>query len=115
MGRPTASPQLTPPDCTTPHCPPHSPTPPLFPPHPTGDVVLEHTWKTCILPEGSYKGTPVGPDDVIELQRGGTGFAAHDKSLQVTRHFTLGPGSGLADLRGQHHGPTSKFGLRFNN
>lgn len=82
---------------------------------PSGDVVLEHTWKTCILPEGSYKGTPVGPDDVIELQRGGTGFSAHDKSLQVTRHFTLGPGSGLADLRGQHHGPTSKFGLRFNN
>lgn len=48
-------------------------------------------------------------------QRGGTGFAAHDKELQAKKRFLLGPGSGLADLRGQHAGPTSKFGLRFSN
>jgi hypothetical protein len=35
--------------------------------------------------------------------------------LQAKRRFLLGPGSGLADLRGQHSGATSKFGLRFNN
>ncbi|EFN55862.1 hypothetical protein CHLNCDRAFT_145441 [Chlorella variabilis] len=82
---------------------------------PTGDVVLKETWERCIKGDGSYGGVPVGEDDVLELQRGGTGFAAHDKELQAKKRFLLGPGSGLADLRGQHQGPTSKFGLRFNN
>ena len=118
-------------------------------------MVLKETWERCIKGDGSYGGVPVGEDDVLELQRGGTGFAAHDKELQVggvgvgcrvgglgvcvwgeegpgwadgldpdlllpfcvqaKKRFLLGPGSGLADLRGQHQGPTSKFGLRFNN
>lgn len=82
---------------------------------PTGDVVTEHTWRTCVLPEGQYQGHRVGPEDAIELQRGGTGFALHDKEAQAKKHFLLGPGSGLADRRGQHGGPSSKFGLRFGN
>lgn len=45
--------------------------------------MLKETWETCIRPDGSYQGVPVGPEDALELQRGGTGFAAHDKELQV--------------------------------
>ncbi|KAL6769034.1 hypothetical protein ACKKBF_B17225 [Auxenochlorella protothecoides x Auxenochlorella symbiontica] len=82
---------------------------------PTGDVVSEETWRTCILPEGSYRGVPLGPEDAIELQRGGTGFAEHDKQAQAKKFFHLGPGSGLSDRRGQHGGPVSKFGLRIAN
>ena len=101
-----------------------TPTLPLLPPPPcssaplppAGDVVLKETWDKCILPEGTFGGKAVGPEDVMELQRGGTGFAAHDKDEgQAKRAFLLGPGSGLADRRGQAGGPTSKFGLRFNN
>lgn len=75
----------------------------------------EETWRTCILPEGSYRGVPLGPEDAIELQRGGTGFAEHDKQAQAKKFFHLGPGSGLSDRRGQHGGPVSKFGLRIAN
>lgn len=82
---------------------------------PTGDVVLKETWETCIRPEGSYGGQAVTDDDVLELQRGGTGFAAHDKQVQAKKYFALGVGSGLADRRGQNGGAASKFGLRFNN
>ncbi|PSC69552.1 Nitric oxide synthase-interacting [Micractinium conductrix] len=66
---------------------------------PTGDVVLKETWDKCIKPDGHYGGKPVGDEDVLELQRGGTGFAAHDKDLQAKKRFLLGPGSGLADRR----------------
>jgi nitric oxide synthase-interacting protein len=53
---------------------------------------------------------------VVKLQAGGTGFAAHDgEKVQSSRHWHLGPGSGKADLRGQHQGPRSVFGLQFNN
>jgi len=58
----------------------------------------------------------VGPKDVIRLQSGGTGFAARDgDKAQSTKHYHLGPGSGRADLRGQHQGPRSNFGLVFSN
>ena len=58
----------------------------------------------------------MGPKDVIKLQTGGTGFAARDGGkVQSSKHFHLGPGSGRADLRGQHQGPKSSFGLVFNN
>jgi hypothetical protein len=50
---------------------------------PAGDVVLKETWEKCIRPDGHYGGKDVGEGDVLELQRGGTGFAAHDKELQV--------------------------------
>ena len=54
--------------------------------------------------------------DVVEIKAGGTGFAARDgEKLQVQKHFALGPGSGLADLRGQHQGPASRGGLVFWN
>lgn len=77
---------------------------------PTGDVVSERTWRTCVLPEGAMGGVPVREADGVPLQRGGTGFAAHDAKAEAKKRFLLGPGSGLAGLRG--HGPQSKFGLR---
>ena len=41
------------------------------------------------------------------------GFAAHDKEHTSTaKYFAMGPGSGLADLRGQNASAASKFGLR---
>lgn len=82
---------------------------------PTGDVVAESTWRTCLLPEGAWRGVPLEPEDGIPLQRGGTGFAQHDTQAQAKKFFHLGPGSGLADRRGQAASATSKFGLRFNN
>lgn len=83
---------------------------------PTGDVVTEETYNKCIKPEGHFNGKKVGPKDVIHLKTGGTGFAARDgDKAQVKKHFSLGPGSGRADLRGQHQGPRSHFGLAFNN
>ena len=50
---------------------------------PTGDVLLKETWERCVKPDGAYGGVAVGEEDVLELQRGGTGFAAHDKDLQA--------------------------------
>lgn len=42
------------------------------------------TWTKLIRPEGQYEGHTLGDDDVLELQRGGTGFAAHNQEeLQV--------------------------------
>lgn len=83
---------------------------------PTGDVVHHDTWTKLIRGEGQYDGQPISEDDVVELQRGGTGFAAHNAdALQAKAFFHLGPGSGMADLRGQHQGPRSHFGLRFTN
>lgn len=84
---------------------------------PTGDVVLEETYKACIKPEGEFRGKRVRDGkDTIRLQTGGSGFAGRDgEKLQTSKHFQLGPGSGRADLRGQHQGPRSAFGLRFQN
>lgn len=53
---------------------------------------------------------------MIYLHTGGTGFAARDgEKAEAKRHFPLGPGSGLTDLRGQNQGPRSHGGLRFWN
>jgi nitric oxide synthase-interacting protein len=82
---------------------------------PCGDVVLWDTWKKIILPEGMYNGVEVNAESIIELQKGGTGFAAHDEGLQASKNFLLGAGSGLADRRGQVAAAGSKFGLVFNN
>jgi nitric oxide synthase-interacting protein len=83
---------------------------------PSGDVLLEDTYKACVKPEGEFKGVRLGEKDVIKLQTGGTGYAARDgDKVQVQKHFALGPGSGRADLRGQHQGPRSQFGLQFYN
>lgn len=54
--------------------------------------------------------------DVIYMQTGGTGFAARDgEKAEAKRHFPLGPGSGLTDMRGQSQGPRSHGGLQFWN
>jgi nitric oxide synthase-interacting protein len=45
--------------------------------------VLKDTWEKCIRPDGAYEGKAVAEEDVLELQRGGTGFAAHDEGLRV--------------------------------
>lgn len=83
---------------------------------PTGDVLLEETYKTCVKPEGRFEGIKVREKDVIKLQGGGTGFVAHDgEKVQSKKHYTLGPGSGRQDLRGQHQGPRSAGGLVFMN
>lgn len=82
----------------------------------TGDVILKETYEKCVKPEGSYAGARIKPDEVIELATGGTGFVAHDgDKVMSKKHFMLGPGSGLADLRGQHKGARSLGGLSFNN
>jgi nitric oxide synthase-interacting protein len=84
---------------------------------PTGDVVLEATWKKCIKPDGAWQGVAVSDDDVLELKRGGTGFVEHDgDGVQAKRYFALGAGNGLADRRGQGSAGTgSKFGLSLGN
>lgn len=83
---------------------------------PTGDVVLQETWEKCIKPEGSFKGVRVREKDAVRLRTGGTGFAAHDSAkVLAKKHFALGPGSGKADLRGQHQGARSLGGLVFMN
>lgn len=85
---------------------------------PTGDVMLEDTYNKCVKPDGVFGNPPVQIREkgVIKLQAGGTGFAAHDgEKVQATVHHLLGPGSGKADLRGQHQGPRSMGGLQFYN
>lgn len=74
------------------------------------------TYQKYIKPEGEYNGKQIHEDDVIELQKGGTGFAQHDgEKIQSSKFWALGPGSGKQDLRGQHHGAQSKGGLIFRN
>ncbi len=52
-----------------------------------GDVVHYDTWMKLIRPDGVYAGQAITDDDVMELQRGGTGFAEHDKEkVQVRVH-----------------------------
>ena len=54
--------------------------------------------------------------DVIKLVGGGTGFAGKEgQKLQSERQYVLGPGAGLADLRGQAAAGASRFGLSFQN
>jgi nitric oxide synthase-interacting protein len=82
---------------------------------PTGDVVLESTWRRCIRDDWGWGGKTITDDDVMELQRGGTGFAEHDgEAVQASKHFALGAGNGLADRRGQNAGAGSLFGLRMD-
>mmetsp|Transcript_29649 Transcript_29649/g.54374 ORF Transcript_29649/g.54374 Transcript_29649/m.54374 type:complete len:321 (-) Transcript_29649:734-1696(-) len=80
---------------------------------PTGAVLTKASYEKCVKPDGVYEGVAIDPaKDVIELQTGGTGFAGRDgEKVQSKKRFLLGPGSGLADLRGQHQGPRSLGGL----
>lgn len=79
---------------------------------PTGHAMLASTYDTCVKPDGAYAGSLV--DRVVPLQRGGTGFAAHDgESASASRVLPLGPGTGRADVRGQL-ATSSRFALQFN-
>ena len=81
----------------------------------TGAVMKKKTYETLVKPDGVYEGSKVSPKDVFDLQKGGTGFAAHDRTSQSKKHFAVGIGSGLADVRGQSGSSVSRFGLKFNN
>ena len=72
-------------------------------------------YETLVKPYGELNGKPVAAKDVVELQKGGTGFAAHDKHAQSKKAFALGVGNGLADVRGQAGGAGSRAGLSFSN
>ena len=81
---------------------------------PSGCAMSEASYKTCVKPDGSWKGKKI--EGVIKLQGGGTGFAAHDgKAAEAASHFALGAGSGRADVRGQLAAGGSRFGLKFAN
>lgn len=78
--------------------------------------MLEDTYEKCVKPDGHYDGILIKEKDVVKLQRGGTGFAANDgEKARASSFWYLGPGSGKADLRGQHQGAPSKGGLVFSN
>lgn len=79
-------------------------------------MVLKETYDLCIKPDGAFNGKTLRKGDVVDLEGGGTGFAARDGERGMAeRHWTLGPGSGKQDLRGQHHGASSRGGLNFAN
>jgi nitric oxide synthase-interacting protein len=81
---------------------------------PSGCAMSETSYKTCVKPDGTWKGKKI--TGVIRLQGGGTGFAAHDgKAAEAASHFALGAGSGRADVRGQLAAGGSRFGLKFAN
>ena len=81
---------------------------------PSGCAMSEASYKTCVKPDGAWKGRKI--ESVIKLQGGGTGFAAHDgKAAEAASHFALGAGSGRADVRGQLAAGGSRFGLKFAN
>lgn len=72
--------------------------------------------RKCVKPDGRYNGIKIKEKDVIRLQAGVTGFSAHDgDKLETKKHFHLGLGNGMADLRGQNQGPRSLGGLQFYN
>mmetsp|Transcript_17121 Transcript_17121/g.51246 ORF Transcript_17121/g.51246 Transcript_17121/m.51246 type:complete len:334 (-) Transcript_17121:255-1256(-) len=78
----------------------------------TGDVLLKQTYEKCVKPDGIFDGRKIAAKDVIDLKSGGTGFAHHDKErTEASKHWTLGPGSGKQDLRGQAASGRSYGGL----
>ena len=82
---------------------------------PSGCAMSEASYKTCVLADGNiWRGKKV--TGTVELQGGGTGFVAHDgKAAQAASHFSLGAGSGRADVRGQLAAGGSRFGLKYSN
>lgn len=68
----------------------------------TGDVLLQDTYVKLVKPEGLYNGTRIKESEVIELQTGGTGFAARGgERVQASKYSNVGLGSGKQQLRGQ--------------
>lgn len=79
---------------------------------PSGDVFSYDIFKKFVEPIGVFGGYKVVAKDLIELQKGGTGFAAHDGiRIKASKHTYLGLGPGMTDLRGQHSGAGVKSGL----
>ena len=82
---------------------------------PLGVIMKMKTYESLVKPDGIYEDKKIAPKDVLDVQKGGTGFASHDRHAQSNKHFAVGIGSGLADVRGQGGGGGSKFGLRYAN
>jgi hypothetical protein len=73
-------------------------------------------WCTDCNAMTACAGHKVRSKDVIKLIGGGTGFAGKEgQRLQSDKKYLLGPGSGMADLRGQAASGASRFGLSFQN
>ena len=106
---------------------------------PTGDAISEECYRKLVAPDGArarcaapaappappaltrlaagraagvYNGVKVRPKDAVRLERGGTGFAA-TQLVESSTYDALGLGNGLAQVRGQNPGPTSKFALKY--
>merc|ERR1712224_598503 len=61
---------------------------------PNGTVMLYDTYKNLVEPDGVYDGNRIQKADVIELQKGGTGYASHDwESVKASKRTVLGLGS----------------------
>lgn len=72
----------------------------------TGDVMHRETYKKFVQPTGEFNGRRVRASDVVELRRGGTGYAAHDEQLEAKRATQMGINS--ASWQND-----SKWGLKF--
>lgn len=74
--------------------------------------MLYDIYKKFVEPFGIFNGHKIIISDLIVLQKGGTGYAAHDsKSIKTSKFTYMGLGSGMTDLRGQHSGAGVKTGL----
>eukprot|EP00238_Polyblepharides_amylifera_P001217 CAMPEP_0196571466 /NCGR_PEP_ID=MMETSP1081-20130531/1644_1 /TAXON_ID=36882 /ORGANISM="Pyramimonas amylifera, Strain CCMP720" /LENGTH=295 /DNA_ID=CAMNT_0041888429 /DNA_START=147 /DNA_END=1034 /DNA_ORIENTATION=+ len=78
----------------------------------TGDALCKECC-AMVEKEGNFNGKVVRKRDLIQLQRGGVGYSASGTQVEAKRFSHLGAGSGLCDVRGQHAGPRSAFGLRY--
>jgi nitric oxide synthase-interacting protein len=78
---------------------------------PTGDALCTECCTKFVEKEGNYNGKTIRKKDVVALERSGTGFVGSGTQIEAKRFEHLGVGSGLADVRGQSAGPSSKFGL----
>ena len=56
----------------------------------SGLVMKKKTYETLVKPDGELNGKAVSPKDVVEIQKGGTGFSAHDKNSQSKKHYAVG-------------------------
>eukprot|EP00746_Dinoflagellata_sp_MGD_P159509 gnl/MRDRNA2_/MRDRNA2_86718_c0_seq1.p1 gnl/MRDRNA2_/MRDRNA2_86718_c0~~gnl/MRDRNA2_/MRDRNA2_86718_c0_seq1.p1 ORF type:complete len:317 (+),score=3.81 gnl/MRDRNA2_/MRDRNA2_86718_c0_seq1:66-1016(+) len=79
---------------------------------PTGDVVLLQTYKMVIESEKNYCDPKLKKKDIIELRKGGTGFAqSHGKSIVTSLRTSCEMKFRIAAPRGQHSGSGMRSGL----
>jgi len=80
---------------------------------PSGQVVLESVLKDCVYKDGRcpVTGVAVGPQDVIKLKQGGSGFAAHN-DVQAKSFVTIRSRQGDDRLPGRHLPAAGYQGLR---